>query len=66
MHLGWDGQFYLEELVKQKGEPVGEHLLRHRLRPGGGKRGETVSADQEVTDRPEQTCGKANSGFTRD
>lgn len=44
MHLCWDGQFYLEELVKQKGEPVGEHLLRHRLRPGGGKRGETVSA----------------------
>lgn len=28
------GQFYLEELVKQEGEPVGEHLLSNRLSPG--------------------------------
>lgn len=28
------GQVYLEELVKQEGEPVGEHLLSNRLSPG--------------------------------
>lgn len=33
-----DEQTYLEELVKQEGEPVGEHLLSDRLRPGRDER----------------------------
>lgn len=47
MHLCWDGQFYLEELVKQKGEPVGQHLLSHRLCPGGGEGGELVRQNRK-------------------
>lgn len=47
MHLCWDGQFYLEELVEQKGEPVGKHLLSHRLCPGGGEGGETVNENRK-------------------
>lgn len=43
MHRCQDGQFYLEELVKQKGEPVGKHLLSHRLCPAGGEAGETAN-----------------------
>lgn len=63
MHLCWDGQFYLEELVKQKGEPVCEHLLSHRLRPGGGERGETVSADQAATEQRQRVRGREHGGF---
>lgn len=50
-----DRQFYLEELVKQEGEPVGEHLLSNRLRPGRemkGKRREkaTGEGEREITE----------------
>lgn len=49
-------QFYLEELVKQEGEPVGEHLLGDRLRPGKeggngrGKRKEKGEGEREITE----------------
>ena len=50
-------QFYLEELVKKEGEPVGEHLLGDRLRPGReggngrGKRKEKGEGEREITRR---------------
>lgn len=47
MHRCQDGQFYLEELVKQKGEPVGKHLLSHRLCPAGGEAGETANENRK-------------------
>lgn len=59
------GQFYLEELVKQEGEPVGEHLLSNRLRPGRvmkgmGERKERVMGEGELEIKDKVVC--ATSG----
>lgn len=56
MHLCWDGQIYLEELVKQKGEPVGKHLLSHRLRPGGGEEGGETVSENRKSQKSDSAC----------
>lgn len=56
MLLCWDGQFYLEELVKQKGEPVGEHLLSHRLCPGGGEGGGEMVSENRKSWKSDSAC----------
>lgn len=48
--------FYLEELVKQEGEPVGEHLLCDWFRPGrNGKRSKRVNGRTMKKKHQQQT-----------
>lgn len=46
---------YLEEPVQQEGEPVRQHLLGHRLGPGGGRRAQTSH-----TEPPNLTCPRGS------
>lgn len=42
-------QHYLEKFVQQEGEPICQHLLRHRLRSARGQRGGREKKKSDVS-----------------